>query len=357
MATANENLLDASISHQIGLYRLSTATVRKIIAQLNRTEEDLVAQILKYDFTEVSGTYSRKRLEKMLDAVKTITAEAYGQIIDKDLDGDLKALSAYEGEFQLSMLNRVTTIKLDLVSPTPSQLWAAVNSRPFQGKYLKDWYAGLEQGAQARLRDSIRTSFTEGETIEQTIRRIRGTRALQYKDGILEISRRAAEMVVRTSMNHTANAARNHLYDTNSSVIKGVRWVSTLDGRTTMVCAARDGTVYPPNSGPRPPAHPNCRSTTAPVLKSWKEMGINLSEAPEGTRASMDGQVPASSTYDSWLRKKDVAFQEEVLGVTKAKLFRNGELTLDRFVDRAGVEYTLDELRKREAQAFERAGL
>jgi hypothetical protein len=101
----------------------------------------------------------------------------------------------------------------------------------------------------------------------------------------------------------------------------------------------------------------NCRSTTVAVLKSWKEMGISLAEAPEGTRASMDGQVAASTTYDKWLRGRSVEFQEDILGVAKAKLFRQGGLTLDKFVDRNGAEYTLDELRKRESAAFAAAGL
>lgn len=356
MVTANESLLDQSISHQIGLYRFSTATIRKIIALLNRADDDIVKQIMKYDPTEVKGEASRKRLQKLLDAVRDVNAEAYASLT-KQLDDELKGLAGYEGEYQAAMIASATVVRVDVVTPTSSQLWAAVNARPFQGRFLKDWYAGLEAGAQARLRDAIRIGFTEGETIDQIVRRVRGTAAQQYRDGILEVSRRGAETLVRTAVNHTANAARNHLYTQNPSVIKGVRWVATLDGRTTLLCASRDGTVYPPDSGPRPPAHPNCRSTTAPVLKSWKEMGIKLSEAPEGTRASMDGQVPSSQDYDSWLRKKDVAFQEDVLGVTKAKLFRSGELKLDRFVDRQGMEYTLDQLRKREAAAFERAGL
>jgi hypothetical protein len=115
--------------------------------------------------------------------------------------------------------------------------------------------------------------------------------------------------------------------------------------------------VFPVDSGPRPPAHPNCRSTTTPVIKSWKELGINLTEAPPGTRASMDGQVPATLTYNDWLKKQPQAFQDEVLGPTKAKLYRKGDLSLDRFIDKSGNEYTLDELRRREMGAFERAGI
>lgn len=356
MATANDHLRDSAVAHQIGLMRFSNATVRKIIALLNKSENDLVRQILRYDFRAVGPTYSRARLEKMLDATRVITSEAYA-VLRKEFTTTLKGLAEYEAEFQVSAIETAATIDLDLIVPTPSQLFAAVNSRPFQGRLLKDWYAGLEAGAQARLRQAIQLGYTEGETIDQIVRRVRGTRARQFKDGILEVSRRGAEALVRTAINHTANAARNELYNANKDVIKGVLWVSTLDSRTTLLCASRDGNVYPPDTGPRPPAHINCRSTTAPVLKSWKEMGINLKEAPAGTRAAMDGQVPAETNFDKWLRTRPKEFQEDLLGVAKSKLFRDGGLTLDRFVDRAGVEYTLDQLRKREAKAFEKAGL
>jgi SPP1 gp7 family putative phage head morphogenesis protein len=354
--TANDKLLDSAVSHQIGLMRYSNASVRKIIALLNRAENDLVRQILRYDFRAVGPTFSRKRLEKMLDALRVVTSEAYA-VLRKEFTTNLKGLAEYEAEFQVSALQRAADVELDLVVPTASQLFAAVNARPFQGRLLKDWYAGLEAGAQARLRQAIQLGFTEGETIDQIVRRVRGTKARQFKDGILEVSRRGAEAMVRTAINHVASAAREELYKANTDVIKGVLWVSTLDSRTTILCASRDGNVYPPDNGPRPPAHVNCRSTTAPVLKSWKEMGINLKEAPQGTRASMDGQLPAETNFDKWLRTKPTEFQADILGVTKAKLFRDGGLTLDRFVDRVGMEYTLDELRKREAKAFEKAGL
>jgi SPP1 gp7 family putative phage head morphogenesis protein len=354
--TANENLLDHAISHQIGLTRLSTATVRKIIALLNRSDNDLVQQLLKYDPTGAAPSVGQKRLTKLLDAIRTVAAEAY-EVIRNELTRDLDALAVYEGDFQTKMIDASTVIKVDVVTPTPSQLHAAVNSRPFQGRLLKDWYNELEEGAQKRLRQAVQISYTEGETIDQMVRRVRGTKAAQFRDGILEINRRGAETLVRTAVNHTANAARNELYNANDDLVKGVQWVATLDARTTLLCASRDGTMYPVDSGPRPPAHPNCRSTTVPVLKSWKELGIKLGDAPEGTRASMDGQVPASTTYQTFLTGKPTEFQDDVLGATRGKLFREGGLTLDRFVDRAGQEYTLDQLRARESSAFEKAGL
>jgi hypothetical protein len=71
----------------------------------------------------------------------------------------------------------------------------------------------------------------------------------------------------------------------------------------------------------------------------------------------MDGQVPDSLTYSDWLRKQSIARQDDILGVTKAKLFRDGGLDLPKFISKQGHEYTLDELRARDASAFKDAGL
>ncbi|ANL84663.1 minor capsid protein [Rhizobium phaseoli] len=352
MPTANEEALDASVRHQIGLLRYSSSVVKKIVGLLNRVDDRLVKELVKRGVGDQG--FTQRRLELLLDSVRSIIAEAYGRATTS-LSDELKALSSYERDFQINLLGKALPVRLDLIKPTSAQLYAAVMARPFDGRLLKDWYADLEAGAYRRLRDTIRMGYVEGRTTDQIVRDIRGTRAQQYRDGILEVSRRGAEATVRTAVNHTATVARNETYKENASVIKGIRWVSTLDARTSAVCRGRDGKVYPLDSGPRPPAHLNCRSSTAPVLKSWKELGINLKEAPEGTRASMDGQVAASVTYSEWLRRQPKEVQDDILGPTKAKLFRAGGLELDRFIDTKGQEYTLDQLRQREGDAWEKA--
>ena len=69
-------------------------------------------------------------------------------------------------------------------------------------------------------------------------------------------------------------------------------------------------------------------------------------------------QVSSNTTYGDWLKKQPAAFQREVLGETRYKLFAKGDLTLDRFVDgETGKQYTLAQLRELEPHAFELAGL
>ena len=75
-------------------------------------------------------------------------------------------------------------------------------------------------------------------------------------------------------------------------------------------------------------------------------------------RASMDGAVPAKTTYQTWLNRQTTGFQDEVLGPTRGALFRRGDLTVDKFVDmRSGRPFTLDELARAEGAAFKKAGL
>lgn len=339
----NTAILDALTGHAVGLQRVSNATVRKIIALLNRSDARIVERLSMEGGTDIS----QARLNQLLGDIRQIIDGLYRDATGQ-LRQDLDQIAAYEGEYQLNMLKGVVPVRLDYVAPSSYQLIAAANSRPFQGKLLQDWFTDLPVDAFKRLRNAIRAGVVEGRTITQIVGEVRGTKAQGYKDGVLAINQRAAEVTVRTAVAHTANAAASEMYQANKTLIKGVEWVSTLDARTSAVCRARDGTVYPPDTGPRPPAHPNCRSHTSPVIKSLKELGLSGKEMAPGTRASMDGQVSATTNYDTWLRGKPASFQDDILGKAKGDLFRAG-LKMDRFVSRAGDELTLAQLKERES--------
>lgn len=101
----------------------------------------------------------------------------------------------------------------------------------------------------------------------------------------------------------------------------------------------------------------NCRSTSVPVTKSWKELGLKTKEFSGVTRASMDGTVAPDTTYSSWLTRQPATRQDEILGATRGALFRRGDLPLERFANDKGRWLTLEQLRKADAGAFVRAGL
>ena len=91
----------------------------------------------------------------------------------------------------------------------------------------------------------------------------------------------------------------------------------------------------------------NCRSTSVPVTRSWKDLGIDMPEFSPATRASMDGQVPADLTYGEWLQRQSAARQDEILGPVRGRMMRSGALPWDQMFDRRGRWLTLAQLQAR----------
>ncbi|MGL6008151.1 MAG: minor capsid protein, partial [Culicoidibacterales bacterium] len=170
------------------------------------------------------------------------------------------------------------------------------------------------------------------------------------------ITRRNAATVIRTATQHVANSARMNLWEENSDVVQKYQWLSTLDQSTSSVCKSLDKKTFEFGKGPVPPIHPNCRSTILAVL------GSEFDFLDEGaTRSSEEGYVDADLNYYDWLKTQPKEFQEIALGESRAKLFRNGGLTPERFaalnLSRNFEPLTLKEMKSIEPEAFEKAGL
>lgn len=206
-----------------------------------------------------------------------------------------------------------------------------------------------------KIRNVIRAGYIDGKTTDQIVREIRGTRANAYADGILNRPRSDLAAVVRTAISHTAATARDQFIAGNEIIIKAVRWVSTLDSKTSAPCRIRDNLKYtalghkpighkvPWLQGPGK-LHWNCRSTDAPVTKSWRELGIPMDEMTPAQRASMDGQVPADMDYGEWLERQSAERQERVLGPTRYRLIQEGRVTMDQLYTPTGEFKTIEQL-------------
>lgn len=170
------------------------------------------------------------------------------------------------------------------------------------------------------------------------------------------MSRANAASIAKTAVNHLAATARNSFTSANSDIVKGKQWLSTLDNKTSHDCIIRDllrytldnkpvGHKVPYLQGPGK-IHFCCRSTETLILKSWRELGIDIDEMDEGTRASMDGQVPGKTSYLEWLARQSAQRQDQVLGAERGRLFRAGEIDLaDMFTDK-GEWISLERLKQ-----------
>lgn len=369
MPSINDLLQDESIRHQVALQGYTTNVLHRLLAVLNRSDKRLMAE-LAVKLADFDPTlFSMERLESLLTSVRSLSAATYAEL-GEELTKELREFVAYELSYQHQMLTEHLPVAVHVAAVSAEQVYAAAMARPFQGVLLKGAWAELDRNKMKKVREAIAQGFVEGKTTDQIIRELRGTRAKGFEDGLIQKDRRDVEAVVRTALAHTAGVAQDNVMTANQDIIKALQWSSTLDLRTSPQCRIRDRLLYTPadhkpighkvpwGAGPGR-LHWRCRSAQIPVLKSHKDLGIDVPEIEVGgkTRASMDGQLPADTSYADWIKKQSAARQNEVLGPTRARLLREGKLEMADLYSARGELLTLDDMRKRDAEAFKLAGL
>ncbi len=339
----SDNLADIAATRQINLARYDSSLRSRVIALLKDVEAEIYQKLLT---DKPWSEFARERLNKQLADIRQILNFEYLDI-SKLTSSELAELAVIEAQWQAKSVNKEIGVDLLSAMPTESQLEALAAKTLIQGAVNKDWWARQSQDTQFRFLTAVRTGVAQGETNAQLVGRVKS---------FMNVSKRNAEALVRTSVQTVASEARRSTIRANSDVIKGIQQVSVLDSRTSEICMAYSGAAWnlegkpvgekklPYGSGV--PRHWSCRSFEIPVTKTFRELGLDADEFPKGTRSSIDGQVARDLSFDEWLKSKPDSVQNEMLGVGKAQLFRSGKITLTDLVNGDGNPLTLAELKK-----------
>jgi SPP1 gp7 family putative phage head morphogenesis protein len=309
--------------------------MRELIADLK--------QLLGGDALSEAGKAEINAL--IADAEKSISA-TYAQIAKVT---DTHALALIVADKTVEALEDVLPVVIG--SPTPERLASLTKDVLIDGAPSSAWWEKQAEDTAFKFVAQVRQGVINGETNERIVGRIVGRAG---DPGIMAGARRNARALVHSSVMSAANAARLATYRKNSRLISGVRWLSTLDSHTCITCAALDGAAWDLD-GKRikgtkidftaPPKHWSCRCVLSAIPKSFRDLGIPIDEpTDEGERASSEGPVPASTTFDEFLSRQSPSFVEGTLGKKRAELYRSGKLTLTDLVSGTGRELTLEEL-------------
>lgn len=341
-------MLDQTIRHSIFLQRYAAAEFRKIKPVLSR-----LARKLKRELRDNKAALlpsEQARLEVLLRDIEATIREQTRQVNER-IGAIVRPLAENEVNFYQEALSQQVTIPIATLPANIPQIIASNASMSLVSGDVVEYVtinSALNTFAGAVSRDVRRAVLEDGILLGKTPK--------QITDDVFKLvntrTQQQADAIVRTIANAVSTEAISQVAENNAGLLDGYRWLSVLDGRTTPVCRARDGQVYPIGSPVSPPAHYRCRSVLIMMVK--KEYRV---PGYERTRSSADGYKSESFTYQSWLREQDVEVQKEILGEARYKLFSKGGLALDKFVDERGVEYTLDQLRQSNALAFKKAGL
>lgn len=272
---SRRRIFDAVVRHRIDVQRYARDESGRRIRQLAREDARLVGLI-----RQRADRSAGRRSRQLLTATSELRAESI-----RGVRTELESALLTFGKQETATIARMMTAGVG--EPVPwnpvgmARIQSIVTEQPFGGgknapRTLARWFGELTQADQTRLHDALQLGIANGESTDTMIRRLTGTRANGFADGVLSITRRQAETVVRTAVNHTANAAQLAWGDENSDVVSGYEWTAMLDERTCAMCDDLNGGFLAQSGGDAPdgmeaidqspPAHPACRCALVPVF-------------------------------------------------------------------------------------------
>ncbi|WP_180173583.1 minor capsid protein [Acinetobacter sp. YH01024] len=371
--SAQKALVDALSQHSAYLYRASSQAVNELTAQFNNLSNSQLNRLVDI-LNELSDSErnalkslnfsSKAKSSKNIEDIKTILNEWF-KSIDVDLfeqfDKSALQLAVYEASYSAKLVAGTAAVV------NADKIYKTIKKAPFSGGALVDYlFADIAATLRKKVESAIRDGISQGQTNQQIVQRIKGRKALDYKDGLLKSSRESIERQVRTARSHISTATYIDTY--KALGYEYVKVVATLDGRTCKYCASIDGDVFSIDDPLRPrfPVHPNNRTTYMPCNKDGEIGGLRpfvmderkVKDIPKDERKHLIGQLDANTSFKEFFEQSDEFFQRTWLGKSKYELYKKGEYSIDKFADPLNKRgYTLDELKVLDKKTFELLGV
>jgi SPP1 gp7 family putative phage head morphogenesis protein len=333
-------LQDAILRHALDLQRLSAHNEAEAVAILQQMEDEL-RQLLN---SANISTVAKSQITALINDADDIIKRGYsstGNVVD--MQGIAKVVAD----------NTVSAMADMIKSPTAETLASLARNILIDGSPASAWWAKQADDTAFKFAAAVRQGVVNGETLDQITSRITGKR------GFMEVARANARTLVHYSVMTAANESRLAVFRKNARMFSGVRWLSTLDSHTCTTCAALDGQRWDLDGKPidgntitfmAPPAHFSCRCVLSGIPKrsAMAEVFPNFDYAAavdaNRMRASSEGPIKANTSFDAFLSRQSPEFIANTLGNTRAKMFKDGKLTLRDLVSGKGRPLTLKEL-------------
>lgn len=332
----NKSLFDSTVELHLDIERVAISVRADVVDMLKTLEKEIIAKV-------AAGVtdWSKARIDQQLKEAQAVISSYYDDAsgLMTDTTKEVAQVSASATAQALGVA--VGSQAAIGVLPTATYFETLAGNAIIQGAVQAAWWDRQAQDLTFKFQSAVRQGLVAAETNQQIVSRVLSA---------TDLTARNAESLVHTSIQTVANDARLKTFHDNADLIDANQWIATLDRRTCPSCGALDGKQWKlsDTSLKKPPLHFRCRCSLVPVLKSFKDLGINLQDLPDGTRASMNGQVTDTS-FESWLARKESTnpgFANATLGKGRAELWRKGKITIDQMFNGA-QPMTLKELKQK----------
>lgn len=294
-------------------------------------EENAITDEWRKELENASARVHISRLESLQLQMQQQIETLYGSELD-GIDGMLRDIyenGYYRSAFEIMKgagvgvsFAQLDTRRLDKLMSTP---WAA------DGKTFSDrvW------ANKSALVNELNTTLTQAI--------IRGQNPYTIVKGVahrLDVHKSSAGRLIMTEAAYISQAAQKDCY--KELDVEQYQFIATLDSRTSEICQAMDGQIFPMSAYQigvtAPPLHPNCRSTTIPYFEG------NITERWARDDAGKGYTVPGDMKYSEWKEKfvKDAATPQDNRLFEKYSdiLGKNAPKDIENFI---AIRYNADE--------------
>ena len=371
--------------HQANLMRLAAAWAAVLRDDTDSTNAELIGNLANLLEDYQIADYSREAQKQYLQMnakILQIRAKGFAAAADymarqceKLAENEVKWANAISKQMNATGMKKNLRVSAIVKYATVED-----------GKTIEESIDAAAKADAERISEVCRDGVRKSKSLGEIVKEIRGTKELDYKDGIFETTRSEAETIARTGCMGIADEAKMQFYLQNQDVIVGI-----MHGHIWKV---PDQLAMIPNL----PIHPNCRCVHLPVTDMheinsskrpaeaenfWKEAERQYNEEHPGkkfddlarstklkyyykaqkeyekrTGKPAFEEVPQNMNFADWLETKDAKYIESYLGKTRYLLYTKGDLPLNRFINPAtNKTFSLNELKQLDIEAFRKAGI
>jgi hypothetical protein len=253
--SVNAEIADRLTERQIAALRVESGLRRQIMERLRLLEEDILAAIRMADPTQFALLSRRRRevetlIAEEIDPLVTSRYEALATL----LDAALTRLARSEADAVGAIVTEATEDKdepLVPIIPPPGTIRRRVTETLFPSPAKptdaattgSEWWQRQGEGLSQRVRDTLLVSVALEESLPQMTKRIRGSQAQGYQDGVLGRARQDAQRLLTTQVTNTVGEARVAVADATRDRMILVH-SSILDSSTSYICLSRNGLKF-----------------------------------------------------------------------------------------------------------------
>lgn len=288
----------------------------------------------------------------------------------------LDEIADYIPKYMKKRINQEVGFKLLTSTPSKAQLIELAKNTIFDKKAWGGWWKDHAETTKNSVKLLLRRSIAIGKTnaklgrelrdglkeelrlVPDSLKNQKPENEKQLKQLLRKMQRTAtrnATAIARTGIQEVANGVRLEMLNTNAKIFQGVRYVATLDTRTTKTCMTLDGKIWTlPDHKPYKHnkqwvfgskksgaigniVHWNCRSSFIPHA-------FDVGKLEGDTRYSMDGIIEDQS-FEDWFRNQTHDRQNQLVGVKRADLLREGKISFNDLTKTNSEARTLKELK------------